>query len=323
MSPPHERDCVKRVHDGMVSRHDDAAQRYRGHHRGPGGTLPPMDGPGSETETEPTEPTAPSQPDPARPARRPATGWLIGGGIAIIALLAMQVVLLITLDDTTGELEATRLEVADLEARIAVVDASVDSLADDIEGLADSVATAPQAAAPEASAPSSEGTSGLSTGFLPPFEQGQADRALGMRLGPLEGPDAYTGETLSIDPGDGTKRIWMIWAHWCPYCQQELPGIADVYPSLAADYPDIELLTVTSSIDPSRGNPLESYLESEQFPFPVLVDDDLELAGRMGVTAYPFWLVTDGDGTVLLRTTGLLEQARLLDLVTSLDSYGS
>ena len=41
------------------------------------------------------------------------------------------------------------------------------------------------------------------------------------------------------------------------------------------------------------------------------------------MNAFPFWVVTDGDGTVLLRTTGLLEGARFQDLVTSLDAYGT
>jgi hypothetical protein len=63
---------------------------------------------------------------------------------------------------------------------------------------------------------------------------------------------------------------------------------------------------VTTSIDPSRGNPLEPYLDDLQLPFPTLVDDDLTMSSQFGVSAFPFWVVTDGDGTVLFRTAGLL-----------------
>ncbi len=300
--------------DGIATERTLAAKSDARHGRVTG-TLPAMEGP--ESTTEPSAVSSSTPETGAAPAR-PARWWLVGGVAVILILLAVQVVLLATLDQTVDELAATRLEVADLEARVAVVDASVTGLSEDIDALADSVGTAP--ADSTGTAGSAEG---LSTGFLPRFEQGQQDRALGMRLGPLSGPDAYSGETVSVDPADGTKRIWMIWAHWCPYCQQELPSLASIYPSLTSDYPDIELLTITSSIDPSRGNPLGTYLEDGQFPFPILVDDDSELAGRLGVNAFPFWVVTDGDGTVLLRTTGLLEGARFQDLVTSLDAYGT
>jgi thiol-disulfide isomerase/thioredoxin len=124
-----------------------------------------------------------------------------------------------------------------------------------------------------------------------------------------------------IDPADGTKRVWMVWAHWCPYCQEELPSLAAAYEDLAITFPGIDIATVTSSIDPSRGNPLESYLEQQQFPFPVIVDVDLSLAGQMGVGAYPFWVITDGDGTVLFRSAGLLEHTQLVSLMTSLSEY--
>ena len=39
---------------------------------------------------------------------------------------------------------------------------------------------------------------------------------------------------------------------------------------------------------------------------PTLVDDDLTMSSQFGVSAFPFWVVTDGDGTVLFRTAGLL-----------------
>jgi thioredoxin-related protein len=96
-----------------------------------------------------------------------------------------------------------------------------------------------------------------------------------------------------------------------------------MYDELLAAYPSIEIVTVTTSIDPERGNPLDEYLVEEQFPFPVVVDDELRLAGQMGVSAFPFWLVTDGDGTVLLRLSGYLEPARVMELASTLDGYES
>jgi thiol-disulfide isomerase/thioredoxin len=200
----------------------------------------------------------------------------------------------------------------DLEGQIDDVSASVGRVATDIATLGASTPPAESQPAPS-----------IPAGYLPRHVQGQQDTALGLTLGSIEGPDAYTGAASVIEPADGTKRIWMVWAHWCPYCQQELPELSSMYAELQATFPSIEIATVTTSIDPERGNPLDEYLAEAQFPFPVVVDDELRLAGKMGVSAFPFWLVTDGDGTVLLRLSGYLEPARVMELASTLDGYES
>ena len=143
-----------------------------------------------------------------------------------------------------------------------------------------------------------------------------------MKLGEIQGVDAYTENVETYDPADGTKRVWMVWAHWCPFCQQELPELSDWYPTVEDQY-STELVTVTTSISPERGNPLEEYLDAEQFPFPVIVDPESALAVQMGVSAFPFWLVTDGDGEVLLRATGLLHIDQVINLFNQLENLGA
>lgn len=267
-------------------------------------------GPEPET-TVPDDERGVSAPGTARKRRWPVVVGAIGAVVAL-ALIAGQLYLVATLDRTNDELASTRAELDAVETRLTAVDESIEALEE-----ADAPSNPPADEPPAQTAPT------LPDGFLPRFEPGIPDAALGLRLGAVSGPDAYTGEQRRIDPADGTKRVWMVWAHWCPYCQQELPSLSDLYPTLAEDYPDIEVETITSSIDPSRGNPLDAYLDSERFPFPVMVDADLSVAGRMGVSAFPFWMVTDGDGTVLLRMTGLMEEARLVGLMESLDEYES
>ncbi len=271
--------------------------------------MPPDDVPGSDLTD------VASQQEPPTTPRRPR--WpLVVGLIALITglgvLVVLQLQLISTLDDTRTELDATRSQLVDLEGQIDDVSASVDRVATDIAGLGTNTPST-----------GTQPTPSIPAGHLPRHVQGQQDTALGLTLGPIEGPDAYTGATSLIEPADGTKRIWMVWAHWCPYCQQELPELSAMYGDLATTYPSIEIATITTSIDPDRGNPLDEYLGDQQFPFPVVVDDDLRLASQMGVSAFPFWLVTDGDGTVLLRLSGYLEPARVLELAATLDGYES
>lgn len=280
-------------------------------------TTPPSDLP---LEAEMPEYGAEAELAPAPATNRP--WWIPASILAAVAvigfLIATQIYLVSTVRDTQEELDATRSEledthneVASLESQVAAVGSVVDVLAaaQTTTSQPSSTVEQPPAAAPE--------------GSLPRFEAGQADAALGLRLGTVAGPDAYTGDQLAIDPSDGTKRVWMVWAHWCPYCQEELPALSAAYAGLQTEFPDIEITTVTTSIDPTRGNPLDTYLDEEQFPFPVVVDADFALAEQMGVNAFPFWIVTDGDGTVLFRSAGYLDNDQLLGLMASLSEYSA
>jgi thiol-disulfide isomerase/thioredoxin len=240
--------------------------------------------------------------------------WVAFGfaGLAVVLLAATQIRLLMTLEDTRSELEATRSDVAAVEDRIGELASSVGDVAADVEAIG---------ATPTPITSTASTT--LPDGHLPRFVQGQQDAALGLTLGPVTGPDAYSGVAGTIDPADGTKRLWIVWAHWCPYCQRELPELSAMYAELRSTYPTIDIATVTTSIDPSQGNPLDDYLVAQEFPFPVIVDTDLTLASQLGASAFPFWVVTDGDGTVLLRAAGYLEEARVRSLAATLDEYGA
>lgn len=236
-----------------------------------------------------------------RSARIVAVGAVLG-----LALIITQVVMLTSLNDTKAELGVLREQVGQLGDEISAIGANV-------EGLALTSDNASPTELPSGTAPA---------GYLPRFDRNIPDQALGMTLGSIDGVDGYTAESVSIDPGDGVRRIWMIWAHWCPYCQQEIPLLSEWYPGVADQY-EGELVTVSTNIDPSRGNPLEEYLAEGQFPFPVIVDPTNDLAVKMGVSAFPFWIITDGDGVVLFRATGLLDVVQVENLFTQLEAFGT
>jgi thiol-disulfide isomerase/thioredoxin len=274
--------------------------------------------PESTTAEEPTEsPEAPSE-EPAAPpvAAEPRTSRtkpiLIGVGLLLaVALVASQAYLITSLASTNDDIGSLKAQVIDVSRAVSDVETAVVELSDD-------VATA----AAVASAPNDTGVSpapAVPAGFLPRFTNGTADTALGLTMSTVSATDAYSLEAMNIDPADGTKRVWLIWAHWCPYCQQELPELSQWWPENAAQFPNSELVTVTTSMDPERGNPLDEYLAAEQFPFPVLLDEDSTIAAQFGVSAFPFWVVTNADGTVLYRTAGLIGTDAVEQLFTQLE----
>jgi peroxiredoxin len=276
----------------------------------------------SESAEDPVDQTAESTPSTS------GQWWAVGiaamAALIVGVLVVSQVRLISSLDDA-------RSDIASLESQIESVGDSVDTLVDDVAGVADDVADVATDVAESAgagpsvdsggSSPLTPPTNAAPAGYLPRFDSQAPDQAIGMKLGEIQGVDAYTDNVETYDPADGTKRVWMVWAHWCPFCQQELPELSDWYPTVEDRY-STELVTVTTSISPERGNPLEEYLDVEQFPFPVIVDPESALAVQMGVSAFPFWMVTDGDGEVLLRATGLLHLDQVINLFDQLENLG-
>jgi thiol-disulfide isomerase/thioredoxin len=283
-----------------------------------------------DTDSHSNESAADTPPDPApatidvnaREAEKRSSGssrgLLIAIAVGVVAIFSMQVITLISAsqaDDQTATLEA---QVDDMAFDVSEVRRSITELDQKVDDLATQTPiTAAASGASAAQAPD------VPTGWLPPFEQGQPDAALGVALGALSGPEYYSEAELTIDPADGTTRAWMVWAHWCPYCQQELPLLSEWYEANADLYPNVDLVTVTTSIDPSRSNPLEPYLDELQLPFPAIVDADLSLAGQLGASAFPFWVFTGPDGITLLRVAGYLEIEQVAEIFGQLDGLSA
>ncbi len=177
--------------------------------------------------------------------------------VAVILLGASQVFIITSQNSTNSQIESLDQQIDDLNSSVGDVSDQVDDIA--VSAAAAAANNAAGAATPAPAVPA---------GFLPRFSNQGPDQAVGLTLTTVEGPDAYTDAMLTFDPADGKKRVWMVWAHWCPYCQQELPELNAWWPEASSNYPSTELVTVTTSMDPSRGNALEPYLESSQFVFP-------------------------------------------------------
>lgn len=140
---------------------------------------------------------------------------------------------------------------------------------------------------------------------LPAYDPEAADDpAIGQTIPTVSGT-SLDGEPMTIGAGDGTAKLILFVAHWCPHCQREVPAIVEHL----ADTPmpdDVELLTVSTSVTEDRGNyPPSEWLEDEGWTAPVLADsDDFAAAEAYGLSAFPYFVVTDADGAVVARTSG-------------------
>ena len=153
---------------------------------------------------------------------------------------------------------------------------------------------------------------------LPAFDGQEPDPAMA-RLAPAFAATTFDGVEVSVLPGDGTGKVIGFFAHWCPHCQRELPRMADWMASNQLP-PGVEVIAVSTAVDPGRGNyPPSAWFEEEQWPAVAVRDSETnEIGQAYGLRGFPYMVGVDSDGRVVARVSGELNDAAwefLLQLV--------
>jgi thiol-disulfide isomerase/thioredoxin len=151
---------------------------------------------------------------------------------------------------------------------------------------------------------------------LPQLPAGDDDPAVGTPVPELSGSVLGEGDPMRI-PSEGAKILIFV-AHWCPHCQREVPVITD-WLEENGEPEGVDLYAVSTGVDKPRGNyPPSSWLAEEGWPVETMADDaDSTAASAFGLTAFPFYVVTDDAGDVVFRTSGELTTEQLESLVAA------
>jgi len=138
---------------------------------------------------------------------------------------------------------------------------------------------------------------------LPTYSEPTNDPAAGMTLATVSGGD-WDGNQTTIAP-DGTPKIVVLLAHWCPHCQREVPIIQQWINdgNLPAG---IDMYSVTVFTDPLRANwPPQDWLVQAGWTTPVIMDDAAGTAATaFGMASTPMYVVLDGNNQVVQRISG-------------------
>lgn len=154
--------------------------------------------------------------------------------------------------------------------------------------------------------------------IMPPNQTIDATAA-GLEYPSVTGQD-FDGSTVTIANDDGRAKAIAFLAHWCPFCQQEVPLVQDWIDTTGGD-PDVDIYTVSTSMNSGRDNfPPSAWLEREGWTSPVIRDDnENSVLLNFGAGGFPFWVFVNSDGTVAVRTAGLLETAQFVQILDTLE----
>jgi len=139
---------------------------------------------------------------------------------------------------------------------------------------------------------------------LAPFDQ--PDPALGTTA-PVIVAETYEGDQLRLGD-DGVARVIGFFAHWCRFCQAELPRLVEWLEDIAVPE-GVEVVAISTAVNPDRDNyPPSEWFEREGYQGILLRDsEDQALATSYGLVGFPYWTVIGADGSVLSRVPGEID----------------
>ena len=139
---------------------------------------------------------------------------------------------------------------------------------------------------------------------LDPLGSTGADLSLGANAPAISGRD-FTGQSVTVTPGDGTPYMLVFLAHWCPHCNAEVPRLVEWNNS--GSVPDeLRVIGVSTAVAADRPNyPPSQWVVDKQWPFEVMADStEMDAAAAYGVDGFPFFVVVGADGKVKVRASG-------------------
>ena len=150
-----------------------------------------------------------------------------------------------------------------------------------------------------------EGETTVTGDLLPEFAGENDDNiALGLSAPIFSAPNENS-EIVNLEKNGNAKALLFL-AHWCGYCQKEVPVVQGFIDSVGVP-PGVDVIAIATSIDRGRENyPPQSWLADEGWSETQLYDLDREIGNAYGLTAFPYWVFLDKDLNVVARRTGNL-----------------
>ncbi|WP_455095350.1 TlpA family protein disulfide reductase [Prevotella koreensis] len=105
----------------------------------------------------------------------------------------------------------------------------------------------------------------------------------------------------------GKPIIISFFATWCKPCNRELKAINEVYEDWVEET-GVKLIAV--SIDEAQNvNKVKPLVDSNGWPYEVLLDPNRDFSRALGIQTIPFTLIVDGSGNIAYKHNGYTDGA--------------
>ncbi|RMF03555.1 MAG: alkyl hydroperoxide reductase [Chloroflexi bacterium] len=114
------------------------------------------------------------------------------------------------------------------------------------------------------------------------------------------------GAPVKLSDYSGQVVLVNTWATWCPPCKAEMPTIHNYYQA----HKDEGFVVLAVNSQETSGT-VSSFIEANQFTFPVLLDSAGQMEDQYSIRALPTSLVIDRNGVIQYIHTGEISNDQL------------
>lgn len=115
-----------------------------------------------------------------------------------------------------------------------------------------------------------------------------------------------SGAQVSLSDYEGQAVLLFFWATWCPYCDNEIPHLQDIYEAYQA-----QGLVVLAINEGEAAAEVESYRARRGLTFPILLDAEFEVTRLYAANSIPQHVFIGRSGRIFSIVTGGLGYATL------------
>ncbi len=102
-------------------------------------------------------------------------------------------------------------------------------------------------------------------------------------------------DSLTLEDLRGQAVILNFWASWCPPCQEEMPAMQSVYGTFADQ--GLQIVAVNLAFQDSA-EAAQAFVDELGLSFPVVMDEDGDVARQYRISALPTTFFIDADGVI-------------------------
>lgn len=125
------------------------------------------------------------------------------------------------------------------------------------------------------------------------------------------------GEEVRLSDFRGEAVLINFWATWCGPCREEMPRIDQVY----EDEKDRGFNVVAIDLEESEDQ-IRRFVDDDLggLSFTIALDPDGDVNGRYGISSYPTNYLIDGNGIIVLKVVGEVDEELLYELLGQFDT---
>jgi peroxiredoxin len=129
----------------------------------------------------------------------------------------------------------------------------------------------------------------------------------------LQTPD---GESVKLSDFRGKKVIVNMWATWCPPCKAEMPDMQKFYEQYKNE--NVSILAVNMTTSEKSIDDVTAFLDEFGITFPVVLDQQNEVAEVYQVYALPSSYIIDSNGIIQQKITGPMNLEMMENMISEI-----